>query len=200
MKKILILVLTVLLFGLGIFVGYKIFGLENSEPKITREVLLTSLKSEGFLVSQVAILNEQVEIDRSTGSAFKDFFWGQDITASANIKVSSGIDLTKLSGDDIKISDSKIEIELPAITTHSVELLDNIQLYNKQGILKKLFDNDDGYNDALTQLKDAARVAAEKQELRSEAEASAKQEIERLIRFIDSEKEIVIKIKERNGK
>jgi hypothetical protein len=164
----------------------------DAKPKVTRETLLTSLKSEGFLVSQTAILNQTVTIDRSTGSAFKDFFWGQDIVASANIKVSSGIDLTKLSEEDVIVSRDKIEMTIPDVETHSIELIGQIELQNRQGIFKKIFDHDDGYNVALEQLKDATRSAAESEVLRADAAESAREEIERLIRFVAGDKELQI--------
>jgi tryptophanase len=75
--------------------GYKIFRPQAKE-EITSNVVLTALRVEGFLVSQNYIFNQTITIDRSTGSAFKDFFLGQTIDANANMKVSSGVDLSKL--------------------------------------------------------------------------------------------------------
>lgn len=184
-----ILLITLLI---GLLIGWRLFGAGDPAPQITREALLMSLKSEGFLVSQTAILDQTVTIDRSTGSVFKDFFWGQDISASARMKVSSGIDLTKLSEEDIEISESEVRINLPDVETHSVELVSEIALENNQGILKKIFDNDDGYNVAFQELAAAARRAVEAEDLRQDARMSAQKEIERLIRFVEDAREVVV--------
>ena len=184
-----ILLVTLLL---GVLFGWRLFGAGNPAPTVTREALLMSLKSEGFLVSQTAILDQTVTIDRSTGSAFKDFFWGQNISARARMKVSSGIDLTKLSEENIQIESGSITVTLPEVETHSVELASEIELENNQGILKKIFDNDDGYNVALQELTAAARSAANSDDLRQEARASAQKEIERLIRFVEEEREVTV--------
>ncbi|MFH1286319.1 MAG: DUF4230 domain-containing protein [Candidatus Magasanikbacteria bacterium] len=192
MKKILSIISILLLFGGGLYLGYRIFSPNRLKTEVTREVLLTSLQSEGFLVSQTAILSETVTIDRKSGSAFKDFFWGQELLASAKMKVSSGVDLSKIIEEDIEILLEEVRITLPAVSIHSVELVDTIQMQNKQGILKKIFDNDDGYNEALVQLTESARSAAMEDELVTEAENSAKGEIERLVRFVERNKTVTI--------
>jgi hypothetical protein len=192
MKRAVPLVIILISLLLGVVFGRWIFGARNSAPTVTREALLTSLKSEGFLISQSAILDQEVEIDRSTGSAFKDFFWGQTITASAKMNVSSGVDLTALSEEDVIVQGNSINIIIPDIETHSVELIGQIELKNSQGILKKVFDNDDGYNVALEELSKAAKSAVEAGELRYEARESAKREIERLIRFVAGERKVIV--------
>jgi len=201
MKKIFQIILLVVIFGGGLYFGFRLFGPKDAEIIITRDALLVSLQSEGFLVSESALLYQQVEIDRSTGSAFKDFFWGQDIIADANVRVSSGVDLSKLSEEDIEITESEISIELPPVEVHSVEIVGGINLRNKQGILKKIFDNDDGYNEAFVQLIESGRSAAEEGRIKTEmfedsAAVSAQKEIERLIKFVEREKTVTVSVKE----
>jgi hypothetical protein len=191
MKKYFFLIAALILFFGGIFVGYKVFHPAQKE-EITSNVVLTALQSQGFLVSQNYIFNQTITIDRSTGSAFKDIFLGQTIDANANMKVSSGVDLSKLRAENIRVTDKEIQITLPVVETQSTELLGNIVLTNKQGIIKRIVDNDDGYNAALTQLKSEAMKAAEAVELREEAKNNAQKEIKKFIQFIDPEKQITI--------
>jgi hypothetical protein len=189
MKKYLLPIAALILFFGGLFVGYKIFR-PAAKEEVTSNVILTALQSEGFLVSQNYIFNQTITIDRSTGSSFKDFFLGQTIDADANMKVSSGVDLSKLSPKDIVISEKQIQITLPPVQTQSTELLGNIVLKNKQGIIKKIVNNDDGYNAALTELKKEAMKAAEVPELREEAKINAQREIKKFLQFVDPQKEV----------
>lgn len=191
MKKYLLPIAALILFFGGLFVGYKIFRPQAKE-EVTSNVVLTALQSQGFLVSQNYIFNQTITIDRSTGSAFKDIFLGQTIDANANMKVSSGVDLSKLRAENIRVTNKEIQITLPAVETQSTELLGNIVLTNNQGIIKRIVDNDDGYNAALTQLKSEAMKAAEVVELREEAKNNAQKEIKKFIQFIDPEKQITI--------
>ncbi len=192
MKKYLFPIVACILFLGGLFLGYKIFR-PAAKEEITSNVILTALQSEGFLVSQNYIFNQTITIDRSTGSAFKDFFLGQTIEANANMKVSSGIDLKKITQKDITVTETKIQVVLPPVETQSTELLGNVVLKNRQGILKKIVDNDDGYNAALTKLKAEAMKSVEVAELREEAKINAQKEVKKFIGFIDPQKEVNFK-------
>ncbi len=194
MKKYLFLIVVAVAFILGVFVGYKLFRPE-AHTQVNAEVILTALQSQGFLVSQNYVFSETVTIDRSTGNQFKDFFLGQTIEAAAQMKVSSGVDLTKITSEDVRVTDSEVRITLPAVSTQSVELLGNIVLKNNQGIIKRIVDNDDGYNLALTELKQQATAAVQVPELRAEAGESATDEITRLLQFIAPEKQVAVEVK-----
>lgn len=100
------------------------------------------------------------------------------------VKVSSGVNLTKLTDQDVKVADKQIAIKLPAIEIYSTELLGDIELRNTQGILKKIFDNEDGYNLALGKLIEQAQVTANQEKLVAEAKLSTQKEIDRLIRLV----------------
>ncbi|HLD61300.1 MAG TPA: DUF4230 domain-containing protein [Patescibacteria group bacterium] len=192
MKKYLYLIAILVFVGLGIYAGYVLFAPKDKEESINSQVILNTLRQEGFLVTQTYIFNQQVTINRNTGSVFKDFFWGQDITASALMKVGSGIDLTKIDFNNIQVEPERIVVRLPNVEEHSVELLGDITLTNKQGVLKKVFDDDDGYNAAFTVLKEEARKTAASDLLRNEAKTSAQKEITRLVRLVDGSREVVV--------
>ena len=184
-----------LLFLLGGFFGYR-FASNRAEkiarPEITSEVIVNQLKNEGFLVTQSSVLFERVTIEKKSGNAFRDFFLGQTVNAEALMQVDSGINLLKLTEDNIKVTATEIRLTLPEVESRSVELMGSINLVNNQGIVKKLIDDEDGYNEAIILLKDQARATVESEELRSHARAQAKNQVERLVRLFETEKEVVV--------
>lgn len=151
--------------------------------KPTAESVLIALKGQGFLITQTYLFNQSVTIDHASGSFFKDLFWNQIVSATANLKVSSGVDLSKLSLADIEQNGTKITISLPLPTRYSTEVLGAVSLQNKQGVLKKLFDSDNGYNQALAALKNEAEKAAETSELLQDAQQGTEKEISRLVQL-----------------
>ncbi|NCO05155.1 MAG: DUF4230 domain-containing protein [Candidatus Magasanikbacteria bacterium] len=192
-KRYLFLAFALILFGSGLFVGYKVFHTPaEAAQQITGETILAALKSEGFLVTQTYIFHEQVEIDKSTGSTFKDLFWKQNITAAANMKVSAGTNLSHLEETDVLVTKDKVEVTIPNIETYGVEILGDITLNNEQGILKKLFNSEDGYNEAIKQLKDQALSAVQTEELRQEARESAQKEVQKIIELTNNTNKTVI--------
>jgi hypothetical protein len=195
MKKIVILLILVLFFGGGIYLGYFIGKPPVKETKVNSEVILTILKNEGFLITQSYLFNQIVTIDKTSGNEWKDIFWGQTITASANLKVSSGVNLSKLNPQDITVSEENITILLPPIEDQSVEIVGDIILQNKQGILKKVFDNDSGYNTAYEKLKAEALRAAQNVEIRQEAQKSTQKQIVHLVEYINPGKKISVEFK-----
>lgn len=175
--------------------GYKLFS--HPEPKtiINSQTVLTALQKQGFLVSQTYVFNQTVTIENSSGSEWKDIFWGQKITAAGNIKVSSGVDLHKLADQDVVVTANTITLTLPPIERQSTEVIGDILLTNQQGILKKVFNSDDGYNLAVARLKSEAESAALAPELKEEAEENAKNEVAKLLRLVDTSKEVKIEFK-----
>jgi hypothetical protein len=195
MKQYLLLILVIIVFVAGIYFGYAIFKPQIIKEQINSQTILQTLKNEGFLITQTYILDQKVTIDKNTGVMWKDFFWGQEIEASAVMKVSSGVDLTKLNAEDVKLADKQISVKLPAIEIQSTELMGDIVLKNTQGILKKIFNNDDGYNLALNKLKEQAQVTASEEKLVSDAKINTRKEIERLIGFAAPDWQIKVEFK-----
>lgn len=201
MKKIGILVAGLFLLIGGIFIGYKIFSppTSNSKTTISSQIILSTLQKQGFLVSQTYVFNQTVDIANSSGSEWKDIFWGQKIKASGTIKVNSGVDLHKLSDQDVVVTPQKITITLPPIEIQSTEVVGDIMLSNQQGLLKNIFDNDDGYNQAVARLKSEAEKAVTAPELTEEAKENAQNEIGRLLKFIDTTREIKVEFSTSNS-
>lgn len=195
MKYYLTVGLMIILFVLGIYFGYLIFQPQIVKEQINSQTILETLKNEGFLATQTYIFNQSVTIDKNTGIMWKDFFWGQEINASAVVEVNSGVDLTKLTANNIKVTANQINLTLPQIEVQSVELLGDIELRNSQGILKKIFNDDDGYNLALSKIKEEAIKAASDEKLVNQAQSSTQKEITRLIGLAAPKMQILIEFK-----
>jgi len=178
-----IIILIIVVFVGGLIIGYYLFK-PSPAVKITSQVVLESLQSRGFLVTQSVLAEQKIIIENKTGTLWKDLIWGQKITASALIKTSLGVDLTVLNSDSVKVSGDKITITLPAVEIQSIELASDINLDNNQGILKKLLDDNDGYNDALSQLRVQAQQAATIEDVQIKTRQAAELEIRRLIKFL----------------
>lgn len=193
-KRYLLLLSACLLFGSGFYISYRIFHVANrqSSQEITSDTIVSALQHRGFLVVQSYIAQVQVHIDKSTGNSIKDLFWKQDISASANTKVSTGIDLSKITKDNVVVKKDVIEIFIPDVQQYSVEIFGDITLTNKQGILKKIFDNDSGYNEAVELLKEKASQTAQENELKTDAREEAINQIRTIVELIDQESKTII--------
>lgn len=156
------------------------------------QTILLALKGQGFLITQTYVFNQSVTIDHANGSFLNDVFWNQIILATANIKVSSGVDLRKLEQNDIAQSGHTYTVALPALERFSTELLGAVQVHNKQGILKQIFENDNGYNQAISALKLASEKATQTPELIAEAQRGTVQELERLIKLVDHDATVTV--------
>ena len=185
-KKWLILSLIgfVLVFGLGLYAGYRFFAPKPKTSAPSAQAILTALHERGFLVSQTYVFDQPVTIDRSSGSAFKDFFFGQTITARGAMEVNLGVDLAKVGESDISVADGAVTVRIPQAALFNTRLVGPVEVKNDQGILKRLLDSDDGYNAALAELSKSAEAAAQQPELLSNATDQAKEDLARLLGYV----------------
>jgi hypothetical protein len=160
-------VIAALLFGLGLL------------------AVLTALHDRGFLVTQTYVFDTPVTIERSTGSAFKDFFLGQTIEARGTMEVNLGIDLAAVGEDDVTLDETAgtVTVHIPHASLFNTRLVGPIEVKNRQGILKRIFDADDGYNEAFTQLSKTAEATATRPELVERAEERAREDVARLLGY-----------------
>ena len=184
-------VVMVLLLGIGL--GWWLNS-DRSTTKISSELILTALHDRGFLVTQTYIFNEPLTIESTENEFWKDFLWGQEVEAHGVIEVNMGVDLAEIGENDIEIRDGKIYVTIPPAQLFNTRLIGQINVENKQGILKRLFDNDDGYNQALSELTKQAEEAAKNPDLLERANERAVEEIERLLGYVVGDKEIVVEI------
>jgi hypothetical protein len=188
----------VLMFGGGLYAGYRLFKPKpQAEQKISAEVILTALQNRGTFVSQTYIFDTPVTIDRSSGNAFKDFFFGQKIEARGTMEANLGVDLSKMTAADVQIDDAAntVTVRVPSATLFDARLVGPIELKNNQGILKRLVNSDDGYNDALVLLKKTAEDAAQKPELIAVANEHAKTDLAQILGYVARDKKVVVEMK-----
>jgi len=180
-------VVAMLIFGAGVYAGWKAFAPRTTpQTNINAQTILTALHDRGFLVTQTYVFDTPITIERSTGSAFKDFFLGQTIEARGTMEVNMGIDLAQVKEENIAIDASAgtITITLPGATLFNTTLVGPVELKNRQGLLKRLLDSEDGYNDALSALSAAAEKMALKPELIQRADDRAREDVRRLLQYV----------------
>lgn len=171
--------------GLGFFLGSRLMQ-PPAEPKreVSAQVILTALRDRGFLVTQTYVFDQPVTIKKTSGSAFKDFFFGQTITARGAMEVNLGVDLAKVTEQDVSIEDQKITVTVPTSSLFNVRLVGPIDVRNEQGILKRVLQSEDGYNEALAELSRIAEETAKKPEFLDRSTERAKEDIARLISYV----------------
>ncbi|MBD3250991.1 hypothetical protein GF380_00730 [Candidatus Uhrbacteria bacterium] len=70
-----------------------------------------------------------------------------------------------------------------------------IEVNNREGIIKRLLDSDDGYNEALSQLSKTAEEMALREDLIERANDRAKDDITRILGYVAQGKTIKVKLK-----
>lgn len=187
--------LLILMLGVGVYIGWKIGTPSVEQRNVTATVILTALRDRGFLVTQTYVFDAPVTIEKTSGSAFKDFFFGQTITARGAMEVNIGIDLAKVTTDDVLIANDTVTVRVPKASLFNVRLVGPIDVQNKQGLLKRVLQNEDGYNEALGELSRVAEEQAVRPELLDRATERAKEDVARLLGYVAEGKRIVIEFK-----
>ncbi len=147
---IFLFILTIILIS-GIY-----FLLKPKKPSVTiknGESVITQIRSLNRYESAEFSVEKIIEAGKNEDNAFKQVLFGDKILLIANGKVTGGIDLSKLSENDIKIEGSTVKLTLPAPEI-LVARLDNEKT--------RVYDRKLGY---LTQgdkdLESVARLSAE---------------------------------------
>jgi hypothetical protein len=183
---------------IGAIAGRIWFSPETSiKTYVTSETILTALRDQGFLVTQTYLFDQPVTINKTTGNPFKDFFVGQTVEARGTMEANLGLDLSKLSTDDVSVSASEITVRIPQASLFNTRLVGPIEVKNTQGIVKKFLEPDDGYNLALQELTRASTEAATKPEIIQNAQDASIKEITRLVQLITqgSGKSVKVEVK-----
>lgn len=162
-----------------ILVGAFVFrGGEKTE--VTSRTVLDRISDSYFVVTKTVILDQSSDIEVDRGSSWSNLLWGQTIEARADVRLDLGVDLSGLTEKDIEVDHlaKTVTITLPEATILDASLSGSIEVSNRQGILKRILDNDPtgDHNLASAQLVSDARAAiSERPELTDEArEDSAK--------------------------
>lgn len=176
--------ITLALFA-GILLGRFAFSPGSGmQTVVNSQAILTALRDQGFLVTQTYVFDQPVTIKKTTGSAFKDFFVGQTIEARGSMEANLGIDLAKLAESDVAVNGSTVTIRTNGPSVFNTRLVGPIEVRNSQGLLKRVLEPDDGYNQALAELERAANAAANREEILARAKSVSETELVRLVRLI----------------
>jgi hypothetical protein len=196
-KAALRLILFLIVLGSGVGLGYAIFHSRSTERQVTAQSILTAMRSQGFLVTQTYVFDQPVTIVKPVSGPLAKFLWGETITARGAMEVNMGIDLSELNASDIVFEGEKIYISVPAVKIFDVHLVGPLDLKNEKGLLKRLIDHDDGYNEALTELIKAAENAGTEPQILTRAAETSRTELGRLLEYIAPQKTIEVNFKDR---
>jgi hypothetical protein len=196
MKKLLLaVILVVLILGGGILIGWKITRPDKTTRQVSSQMILSALRERGFFVTETSVSTVAASIKTNEASVWKRVFWGQEIEASGVIEVNLGVDLAAIKAEDISVNNEKVVIAIPSAEIFNSRLVGDINVENKQGILKRLLENDDGYNQAMAELIKQAEGVASSTQMMAAANSKAKEEIGRLVGYMAPGKEIEVVIK-----
>ena len=185
----------VVILAVGIIAGW--WGTKRiAEPRVTGQVILSALRDRGFLVTQSFVFNENIKITSDSESFWRQMLWGQAIKAYGIAEVNLGVDLAKLGEEDVKVETEKVTVTIPAVEIFNSRIVGDISLENKQGILKRIFENDDGYNQAVAEMIKQAETNATTSEMIANANQKAQEEIKRLVEFIAKDKIVEVIVRE----
>ena len=177
----------------GLLIGWRV-NKNAVDKKISSQTILESLRERGFLVTQTNTVNQSVKIAVKQETFWDRLLWGQVITAYGVVEVNSGVDLAKLKEENINVSGDKVVVEIPQVEIFNSRMVGDISLENKQGILKRVFESDSGYNQAMTELVKKAEESIASVEQKEAANAKAAQEITRLMGYIVKDKTVEVVI------
>jgi len=197
---ILILIGIIAFYSAGVYTGYKIFTPKPETKQTTvinAQAILTALHDRGFLVSQTYVFDTPVTIEKNSGNALKDFFFGQTIEARGTMEVNLGVDLASVKQEDITIdpATSTIVVRIPKAKLFNSRLVGPIEVKNNQGVLKQLLNSDDGYNESLSLLSQTVEKTAQSDEMINRATDQAKDQLTSLLGYVTEGKKVVVEVK-----
>lgn len=197
MKKIFWYIgIAVVIFAVGIIAGWWGTKKNVAEPEVTSQVILSALRERGFLVTQTNVFNEAITITSDSDSFWRKLLWGQAIKAYGIVEVNLGVDLAGIEEKDVQIGQTTIRITMPSVQIFNTRLVGDISLENKQGLLKRIFENDDGYNSAMLTMIKRAEASAADPEIMATANEKAMEEIRRLVGYIAKDKSVEVVVRE----
>ena len=190
------LAVALVILGAGITIGWLVGRDSKNARQVSGQTIITALQERGFLVTETAVSTVSATISTDNSSIWRKLLWGQEIKASGVVEVNIGVDLTQTSDDDIQVSGKKITVAVAPAEIFNTRLVGDINVENKQGIFKRILENDDGYNQAMTELVKQAEEAVVSDLTIETANSKAVEEIRRLVQYMAPDKEIIVTIKE----
>jgi hypothetical protein len=181
--------------ALGVAIGYFFTRDAKTVREISGQTILTALRERGFLVTETSVSTVATTIKTNETSVWKKLLWGQEIQASAVAEVNLGVDLAETQAGDIRVTGGNIMVKISSAKIFNSRLVGDINLENKQGLLKRILENDDGYNQAMAELIKQAESAATSTEMMEAANNKAREEIKRLVGYMAPGKEVIVEMR-----
>lgn len=163
--------------------------LENKPVEVTNQIVVDRITNQYFVVSKTVFLDQTSEIKIQENSNWSDILWKKTLTAEAIVRVDVGVDMEKLSSDDIEVDKEQktITIRLPKASVLDSSLYSELQVESESGIItsiENLFkDGTEDYNLAVETLTSEAQSSVEADdELLEEAENDSIKIIELILK------------------
>jgi hypothetical protein len=145
---LLIFTCTALTFGAAFFyLGNTNANNAIQQNQVTKDVVISRIEEETFIVTRTVYLDEEVNIKIDRGSDWDEFLWGKEINAEARVRVDVGVDMSKLTADDIEIDSAAkvVKVKAPKASVLDASISNKLKVESQGTILTRLFD--DNYND-----------------------------------------------------
>jgi len=168
---------------LSFFIGMFFPESEPEEPvdqvQITSETVVNKINDEAFLVTKTVFVDQEAQLVIDNGSGWSNFWWGQTIDAEALVRIDVGVDLSKITEEDIEINQEEqtITITIPDAEVLDSSIYGDIDVITDNGVLRTLFANDpnDDHNLATNELINlSTKVVTEDAELLNEAKIDSR--------------------------
>jgi hypothetical protein len=185
----------ILLILMGVFLINRFSGNNSQTNEINSQIIIDKITDQYFIVTKTIFIDEETEIIVDEGSGWSNFWWGSTINAEGLIRVDLGVDMNKLTKEDISLDhqNKKITIILPETEILDSSLEGEIEVNSSKGVFRRFFgsDQNEDYNQALSALTEEAENAVRKdEELFTEAREDSKKFIEILLDEFGYEVEI----------
>jgi len=190
------LAVALVILGAGITIGWLVGRDNDGARQVSGQTIISALQERGFLVTETAVSMVSATIRTDNSSIWKKLLWGQEIQASGVVEVNVGVDLAQTESDDIQVSGKQIIVAISPAKIFNSRLVGDIAIENKQGILKRILENDDGYNQAMAELIKQAETAATSTQAIEAANSRAIEEIKRLVQYMAPGKEVIVTVKQ----
>ncbi len=163
-KTIALLLFIMVVLGAAFFVGRN--SVSRVDEKVSSRIILNSIQDQAFLVTKTLYLDEETTITIDGAGGLKGLLFGKELKARSLVRSDVGVDLKKMTEENINIDSSKktITIKLPEATILTSGISGNVEVESSRGIwtsVKELFSDEgnDDYNRAVNELVSNAENA-----------------------------------------
>jgi hypothetical protein len=179
---LLVSTLILLIAVLAFFFGRSTKEAEIDKPSldVSSQSVVDRINDQYFVVTKTMFISQDSSISINQDSSWNKILWGKEIEAEGLIRIDIGVDMTKLSREDVTVDEAEgiLTVNLPEPEILNSSLEGDLEVETKSGVLETVtgvFKEDtEEYNLAKATLIDEAEsVAREDEELFEEAERNS---------------------------